>query len=211
MGLSADDRRATRFLPDDAGAAPPVGLDLAPAWPTRNGGAARAARPRDRDRREAPAGGISERNQPADRAHVSAIPRVSNSKTPPRNDRGGALVLGTRRSLSLSPPSEPRQSADEQARNHNHHAGDEYGQAGKQQKVTREKTHSRASPLPPCAASILTLRGIALRLLPDSGAITKYFTQHASPPRRRDHSITSSRGRAASAGLRGRASWQSVR
>src|SRR6516165_7215568 len=119
MGLSADDRRATRFLPDDAGAAPPVGPDLAPAWPTRNGGAARAARPRDRDRREAPAGGT-------------------------------------------------------------------------QQKVTREKTHSRASPLPPCAASILTLRGIALRLLADSGAITKYFTQHASPPRRRDHSITSS-------------------
>src|SRR5262249_53702127 len=98
----------------------------------------------------------------------------------------------------LSPPSEPRQSTDEQARNHNHHAGDEYGQAGKQQKVTREKTHSRASPLPPCAASILTLRAIALRLLPDSGAITKYFTQHASPPRR-DHSITSS-ARASSCG-----------
>ena len=38
-------------------------------------------------------------------------------------------MLGTRRSLSLIPPSEPRQSAYEQARNHNHHSGDEYGQA----------------------------------------------------------------------------------
>src|SRR5262249_30201746 len=82
-------------------------------------------------------------------------------------------------------------------------------QAGKQQKVTREKTHSRASPLPPCAASILTLRSIALRLLPDSGAITKYFTQHASPPRRRDHSITSS-ARASSVGGTSRPSALSV-
>src|SRR5262249_26250481 len=113
--------------------------------------------------------------------------------------RRGATVAGFGARCSLSPPSEPRQSADEQARNHNHHAGDEYGQAGKQQKVTREKTHSRASPLPPRAASLLTLRATALRLLPDSGAITKYFTQHASPPRRRDHSITSS-ARASSVG-----------
>src|SRR5262245_57217682 len=75
----------------------------------------------------------------------------------------------------IFPPSEPRQSADEQARNHNHHAGDEYGQAGKQQKVAHEKTHPRAFPLPPCAASMLTRRGIALRLMPDSRSITNYF------------------------------------
>jgi hypothetical protein len=37
----------------------------------------------------------------------------------------------------------------------------------------------------PSAASMLTERGIALCLMADLGAITKYFTQHASPPRRR--------------------------
>jgi hypothetical protein len=42
---------------------------------------------------------------------------------------------------SLFAPSEPRQSADEQARNHNHHSGDEYGQAGKQQEVAQEIEH----------------------------------------------------------------------
>jgi hypothetical protein len=29
--------------------------------------------------------------------------------------------------------------------------------------------------LPPCAASMLTLRGIALRSMPDSRSITNYF------------------------------------
>ena len=66
-------------------------------------------------------------------------------------------MLGTRRSsLPTFPPSEPRQSADEQARNRNHHSSDEYGQARKKQKVTREKTHTVASPLTSLCMVILT-------------------------------------------------------
>ena len=40
--------------------------------------------------------------------------RLSNSKTPPWGHRGGVFVLGTRRSLSRFPPSEPSQSLDAQ-------------------------------------------------------------------------------------------------
>jgi hypothetical protein len=69
-----------------------------------------------------------------------------NSKTPPWGDRGGVSALGTRR----KPPSEPRHS-DEQARNHKHHSGDEYGQARKQQKVAQEYMHTPAPPYLPCA------------------------------------------------------------
>src|SRR5215472_17413959 len=46
---------------------------------------------------------------------ASAGTETATSKTPPPGDRGGALVLGTRR-FSLFPPSEPRHSAA-QARN----------------------------------------------------------------------------------------------
>ena len=35
-----------------------------------------------------------------------------HSKTPPWSDHGGVSALGTRRSFSLSPPSEPRQLAE---------------------------------------------------------------------------------------------------
>ena len=38
--------------------------------------------------------------------------------------------------------------SNEQARNHNHHSGDEDSQAGKQQKVAQEYKHTPASPLP---------------------------------------------------------------
>ena len=41
--------------------------------------------------------------------------------------------------------------SDEQARNHNHHSGDEYSQARKQHKVAQEYMHTPASPyLPAC-------------------------------------------------------------
>src|SRR5262249_42826941 len=66
---------------------------------------------REGDGREEPAGRMPERNQPAARARVGVSPASTNSKPPPRDDCGGALVLGTRRSLSL-PPSEPRRSAE---------------------------------------------------------------------------------------------------
>jgi len=38
--------------------------------------------------------------------------------------------------------------SDEQARNDNHHSGDEESQARKQQKVAQEYMHTPASPVP---------------------------------------------------------------
>jgi hypothetical protein len=55
-------------------------------------------------------------------ASTAAPPaRVFNSKTPPRGDRGGALVLGTRRSSPYFPHPSHDSQTDEQARNRNHH------------------------------------------------------------------------------------------
>src|SRR5262249_58174570 len=66
-------------------------------------------------------------------------PRVPTAN--PRQGRPwGGSALGTRG----KPPSEPRHS-DEKARNHNHHSGDEYSQARKQQKVAQEYMHTPAS------------------------------------------------------------------
>src|SRR5215469_5852637 len=72
--------------------------------------------------------------------------RASTAKTPPLGDRGGVSALGTRRKH----PSEHEIHSDEQARNHDHHSGDEESQAGEQQKVAQEYMHTPASLyLPP--------------------------------------------------------------
>src|SRR5262249_45370494 len=63
--------------------------------------------------------------------------------------RHGATMAGVLRSARggvspLSPPSQPRQSA-EQARNRDHHSSDPCGQDRKQQKGAQAKNHTRAS------------------------------------------------------------------
>ena len=66
---------------------------------------------------------------------------TSSSKTPPRSDRGGVSVLGTRRSLLPNfPASESRQLA-KQARNRDHHSSDPCSQAKKQKNITQEHRH----------------------------------------------------------------------
>jgi hypothetical protein len=67
--------------------------------------------------------------------------------------------------------------SDEKTRNHNHHSGDEYSQARKQQKVVQEYTHTPASPYLPLCGVIMTSQAIAVGLMPDTGTITNYFAQ----------------------------------
>jgi hypothetical protein len=80
-------------------------------------------------------------------SYLSIVPHMRASDVPPTpQPRSSGAVFSPldflgRDQASLFAPSEPRQSADEQARNHNHHSGDEYGQAGKQQEVAQEIEH----------------------------------------------------------------------
>ena len=113
------------------------------------------------------------------------LARVSTAK--PRHGRPWrGSALGTRRKH----PSEPRHS-DEKARSHNHHSGDEYSQARKQQRVAQEYMHTPASPYLPCAGLIMASQVIALGLIPDTGTITNYFRSgaHALMPGQRRRSV----------------------
>ena|SRR5262249_53557982 len=84
-------------------------------------------------------------------------------------------------SLSLSPPSEPRQSVDEQARNRDHHSSDPCGQDRKQHKVSQKRRLPRLGP--PLAAIAmcggrLNVQKIALTAIVDQ---TDNFTTRADP------------------------------
>jgi len=102
---------------------------------------------RDRRRRQTPLsdlGGVIGRH-----AFPQKLARRSTAKTPPLGDHGGVSALGTQRKHPSEHGTQTRHS-DEEARNHDHHSGDEYSQAGKQQKVAQEYMHTPASPyLPP--------------------------------------------------------------